>query len=202
MIEGYSAGRAQTVPRHDLQHRLGRHVRGGFSNVLAGSPRRPEHSQTRGVGLISSPGHETGYLGPRGDAWRARGGAYLVRLAVRGGLWRERVLGGRAHAHGHPSGREGRRHGDRCGTLVLGLPTRSCTRRWRERCALGQTGCATQSVVRPRWCVRLLWGCLRRSTRWAPRTALDALPRCRTPSKETTRVDPQDNTCFGLKLLP
>ena len=72
--------RAQTVPRHDVQHRLGRHVRGGFSNVLAGSPRRPEHSQTRGVGLISSPGHETGYLGPRGDAWRGAAGHTLYDL--------------------------------------------------------------------------------------------------------------------------
>ena len=55
-----------------------------------------------------------------------RGGAYLVRLAVRGGLWRERVLGGRAHAHGHPSGREGRRHGGssaRSVTETLNLPT-------------------------------------------------------------------------------
>lgn len=43
---------AQTVPRHGFQHRSGCHVRGGFSNVLAGSPRRPEHSQTRGVSCI------------------------------------------------------------------------------------------------------------------------------------------------------
>ena len=81
-----------------------------------------------------------------------RGGAYLVRLAVRGGLWRERVLGSRAHAHGHPSGREGRRHGDRCGTLVLGLPTRSCTRREREvyaRTGLRHSVSRASSMVRP-----------------------------------------------------
>ena len=67
---------------HVCQPRLGRHVRGGFSGVLAGSPRRAKHSDARCRSL-----HRRARGGVATHAHARRPIAPQRSEAARGGVW-------------------------------------------------------------------------------------------------------------------